>query len=66
MKIIKAEKIKTIAKVIRRRLDEMPFDKRIENEDGRTYLCHATGFEVLWSGIWWNEFIDAETGELFI
>lgn len=41
--------------VERRELDEMPFDKRFDNE-----LCHATGYEVNIDNEWWNEYIDSE------
>jgi len=33
----------------------MPFDKRFDNE-----LCHATGYEVLIDGEWWDEYVDGE------
>ena len=39
---------------IRRELEETPFDMRF-NE-----LCHATGYEALIDGCWWNEYIDTE------
>ena len=40
----------------RRALEEVPFDKRFTIEDGTEALCHATGFEVLFEGEWWNEY----------
>lgn len=42
----------------RRELDEIPFDKRFDNE-----LCHATGYEVrlAWdTDNWWNEYVDRD------
>ncbi len=38
-----------------RKLAEMPFDHEFNNE-----LCHATGYEVLLDGEWWNEYEDSE------
>lgn len=38
-----------------RKLDAMPLDKRFGNE-----LCHATGYEVLINGEWWNEYEDSD------
>lgn len=30
----------------RRKLEEMPFDKRFDLPDGNEGLCHATGWEI--------------------
>lgn len=40
-----------------RELKTMPFD-HIFIVDGNEELCHATGYEMLEDGIWWNEYID--------
>ena len=47
---------------MRRELDYMPFDKLFPTDNG-TELCHATGFEVIIDGEWWNEYEDSD-GEL--
>lgn len=44
--------------VIKRKLAVMPYDKTFE-VNGRLESCHATGFEMLQGGIWWNEYIDS-------
>ena len=38
--------------------EEMPFDKRFD-VDGKSELCHATGYEVFDGEDWWDEFIDS-------
>ena len=48
----------------RRELEEMPFDKVFETENGNEF-CHATGYEVLiqcgtCEPDWWNEYEDSE------
>lgn len=40
-----------------RELKTMPFD-HVFIVDGNEELCHATGYEMLEDGIWWNEYID--------
>lgn len=40
-------------------LEEMPFDKVFETENGQE-LCHSTGYEVELSGSWWVEYIDSD------
>lgn len=52
----KAEEVDTM----RRRLEEMPFDKMFDGE-----FCHATGYEVCLGdpdnlADWWEEFEDSE------
>lgn len=42
----------------RRRLEEMPFDKRFD-VDENSELCHATGYDVFDGEDWWNEFVDS-------
>ena len=49
----------------RKQLNEMPFDKAFETENGNEELCHATGFEVCDADKnpdlpqnWWNEYVD--------
>ena len=42
-----------------RELDYMPFDKVFYNEQGQPVDCHATGYEALINGEWWNEYIDS-------
>lgn len=45
------------------RLDHIPFDKRFEiDNQGRTELCHATGYAVCFEddNTWWNEYEDRE------
>lgn len=46
-------------KVDIRKLDEMPCDKAFP-VDGNIELCHATGYEILLCGEWWNEYQDSE------
>lgn len=48
--------------ILKRFCEEMPYDKAFDTENG-TELCHATGFEMLIDGVWWNEYVDS-TGEL--
>ena len=53
-------------KILRRKLEEMPFDKRFEVEMTGE-LCHATGYEVCVGdpenpADWWNEYIDSDGG----
>lgn len=44
----------------RRELNEMPYDKAFDTENGGE-LCHATGYEVLGDdGIWWSEYVDSD------
>ena len=43
---------------IRRELEETPYDHTFI-VDNRDEMCHATGYEVLIHGIWWNEYIDS-------
>ena len=48
----------------RRELEEMPFDKVFETENGNEF-CHATGYEVLiqcgaCEPDWWNEYEDSQ------
>lgn len=62
MKTIKGSKLRRKARVIRRALDYIPYDIRLES-DNNSYLCHATGYEVYCGGIWWNEFQDPADGE---
>lgn len=45
-----------------RMLDEMPSDKMFFTDNGQE-LCHATGYEALIGGEWWNEYEDTD-GEL--
>ena len=41
-----------------RELEKMPFDK-VFYVDGQEELCHATGYEVMIDGVWWNEYVDS-------
>lgn len=43
----------------RKALYDMPFDKAFNTSRGRE-LCHATGYEVLFNGEWWNEYEDRD------
>ena len=49
----------------RRELAEMPCDKRFQLEDGSDELCHATGYEVLVDGEWWNEY-EGSDGNIYL
>lgn len=42
----------------RRLLDDILFDHSF-SVDGNEELCHATGYEVLFCGTWWNEYADS-------
>ena len=42
-----------------RELEKMPYDK-VFYVDGQQVLCHATGYEVLIDGEWWNEYVDPD------
>ena len=42
----------------KRQLPMMPPDKAFE-VDGNEELCHATGYEILDNGEWWNEYEDS-------
>ena len=42
----------------KRQLPIMPPDKAFE-VNGNEELCHATGYEILENGEWWNEYIDS-------
>ena len=43
-----------------RELENMPFDKTFEVASGNEELCHATGYEALIDGDWWNEYEDSD------
>ena len=43
-------------------LETMPFDKEFSLYDGGRKFLHATGYEVLSSGEWWDEYEDPDTG----
>ena len=45
----------------KRQLPIIPPDKTFE-VNGNEELCHATGYEILENGEWWNEYEDS-TGE---
>ena len=52
--------------MIRRKSENMRFDKGFYTENGNWELCHHTGYEVKFDGdlVWWGEFVDME-GNLY-
>ena len=43
----------------RRELETRPYD-HVFPVNGNEEPCHATGYEVLFQGQWWNEYEDSE------
>lgn len=43
--------------IFKRELENMPYDRHFSTEIG-TMSVHATGYEVLIDGEWWDEYLD--------
>ena len=53
--------------MLRQELAEMPMDKGFYTDSGYK-LLHATGYEQFSTaaGEWWNEYLDEETGDIYL
>lgn len=47
----------------RRKLKEVPQDRIFNTEGGGRERCHATGYEMFFSGHWWQEY-EGSKGDL--
>lgn len=43
----------------RRELDNMPCDHAFWTSEDSCEVCHATGYEEIRGGEWWNEYVDS-------
>lgn len=46
----------------RRELDQMPCDHGFWINEDNFEMCHATGYEEIHGGEWWNEYVDSSGG----